>query len=128
MMTTVFGANELALRAFPLICSIFALFLLWRVATRLLPAATIPLAIAPLAIAPFALAPPLIFFAAEAKQYSSDIAIAIGLLLLALELETREPPRGASWWLQPQEWRPCGFHSPRCSWRPVSASRSSCPR
>ncbi|MBK5189510.1 MAG: hypothetical protein JJD97_14800, partial [Gemmatimonadaceae bacterium] len=81
----MFGANELALRAFPFLCSIIALLLLWRVATRLLTAAVVPLA-----LAPFALAPPLIFFAAEAKQYSTDVAIALALLLLALDLGSRE--------------------------------------
>jgi hypothetical protein len=83
-MVSLFGANELALRAWPFVCAIVSLFLLWRIATRLLPDIAVPLA-----LAPFALAPQLIFHASEVKQYSSDIAIALALLLLALELETR---------------------------------------
>jgi len=85
---SILGANELALRAFPLVCSIIALFLLWRLAARLVSASAVPLA-----IAPFALAPPLIFFATEAKQYSSDVAIALALLLIALELGEGELTR-----------------------------------
>jgi hypothetical protein len=80
-----FGANELALRAYPLLCAIISLVLLWRIATRLLPAASVPFA-----LAPFACAPPLIFFAAEAKQYSSDMAIALALLFAALTIGDRD--------------------------------------
>lgn len=75
------GPNELALRAYPLLSSILALVLLWRVAKRLLPAPSIPIV-----LAPFAFAPLLIFHAAEVKQYSSDVAISIALLLVALEV------------------------------------------
>jgi hypothetical protein len=69
------------LRAYPLACAILAMALRWRVAAHLLPEAG-----APLVLAPFSLAPVLIFYAAEAKQYSSDIAISLALLLVALEL------------------------------------------
>jgi hypothetical protein len=89
LAVTIFGANELALRAFPVLCSIASLFLLWRVAKRLLPHASVPLV-----LAPFALAPPLIFYATEAKQYSSDIAIALALLLLSLDLLERATGAG----------------------------------
>jgi hypothetical protein len=43
-----------------------------------------------LVLAPFAFAPLLIFYAAEVKQYSSDVAISLALLLVALELSDRE--------------------------------------
>ena len=89
LAVTQFGASELSLRAFPLLCSIASLFLLWRAAQRLLPHASVPLV-----LAPFALAPPLIFFAAEAKQYSSDIAIALALMLLSLDLRDRATAAG----------------------------------
>jgi hypothetical protein len=81
-LVSTFGPSELALRAFPFLCSILALLLLWRAARRLLPGETIPLV-----LAPFALAPPLIFFGTEAKQYSSDVTIAIALLVMTLGLE-----------------------------------------
>lgn len=83
LAASLFGVNELALRAFPLLASVVAMLLLWRIAHRLLPPAAIPIV-----LVPFAFAPPLIFHAAEVKQYSSDIAIALGLLLVALELES----------------------------------------
>ena len=85
LAVTIFGANELALRAYPLGCSVLSLALVWRIAKRLLPQAG-----APIVLAPIVLAPLLIFYAAEAKQYSSDIAISLALLLVALELSDRE--------------------------------------
>ncbi|MEO6211105.1 MAG: glycosyltransferase family 39 protein [Gemmatimonadaceae bacterium] len=78
---SIFGANELALRVYPLLCSMLALLLLWRVARRLLPPASVALV-----LIPFAFARPMLFYAAEVKQYSSDLAIALVLLLVALEL------------------------------------------
>lgn len=85
---STFGANELVLRAWPLACAIVSLFLLWRIATRLLPGKAVPLA-----LAPFALAPQLVFHGEEVKQYSSDVALALALVFLALELEARPPTR-----------------------------------
>ena len=85
LAVTIFGANELALRAYPLGCSVLSLALVWRISKRLLPQAGVPIVLAPLALAPL-----LIFYAAEAKQYSSDIAISLALLLVALELSDRE--------------------------------------
>ncbi len=79
-----FGPTELALRAFPTICSIAALVLLWRAASLLLPRESVPLALAPLA-----LAPPMLFLTTEAKQYSSDLAIATALLMVALRIGSR---------------------------------------
>jgi uncharacterized membrane protein len=83
-LVAAFGPSELALRAFPVLCSILALLLLWSAARRLLPDETIPLV-----LAPFALAPPLIFFGTEVKQYSSDVAIGLALFVMALRLEPR---------------------------------------
>jgi hypothetical protein len=85
LAVTAFGASELALRAYPLACAILSLVLLWKVAVRLLPASSVPLV-----LAPFACAPLLIFYAAEVKQYSSDVAISLVLLLVALELRGSE--------------------------------------
>lgn len=85
------GASELALRAWPLCCAILALVLLWRVGRRVLEPPMVPLA-----LAPFALSPTLIFHAAEAKQYSSDVGVALVLLAVALALAARAPTaRGA---------------------------------
>ena len=83
-----FGASELALRAYPVVCGILAVVLLWRLARRLLPANGMPLV-----LAPFACAPVVIFHAVEVKQYSSDVVIALALVLMALGLSDAE--RGA---------------------------------
>lgn len=76
---TVFGDSEFALRLVPLLASLASLPLFVHVARRLLP----PLA-ALLATFLFATNPRLLYFAAEAKPYASDVAVA--LLLIALGL------------------------------------------
>ena len=80
------GANEYGLRFFPLICSIAALLLFVRVAERVLGQA------APIAVALFATAGPLIDYAARVKQYSTDVAAAVLLLWVVLELQRGERP------------------------------------
>jgi hypothetical protein len=77
----VFGPNELALRLFPLLGGLAALALFARLARRVLPGWT-----AVFATALFALAPSLIAYSAEVKQYSTDVAVAILLTLVALGL------------------------------------------
>jgi len=78
----LFGPSEYALRLFPLLCSLGALLAFRRVAERALTgfAATV-------AVALFAAAIPLIFYAAQTKQYSTDVLIAVLLLWLALDLD-----------------------------------------
>ncbi len=78
------GANEYGLRIFPLLCSIAALLLFVRIAERVLGPA------APIAVALFATAGPLIDYAARVKQYSSDVAAAVLLLWVAIELQQRQ--------------------------------------
>ena len=88
-----FGRSDYAFRLFPLLCSLVGLLVFWRSAERLLDRSALPIA-----VALFALATPLITFGAEVKQYSSDVAVALLLLWLALEL--RPPnlaPRRALW-------------------------------
>jgi hypothetical protein len=88
----VFGNSEYALRAFPLVAGIVALWLSLFVARRTLRGAAVPIA-----VALFAFSPQLIRYSAEAKQYSSDGAIALLLALAALELRARGPtPRRAA--------------------------------
>jgi len=82
-MVKLFGYNELSLRLFGFICSIASLFLFRHVASRLLKG--MPQLIA---VGVFAVAYPGIRYAAEAKQYASDMLV--GLVLLALAVE---------WWL-----------------------------
>jgi len=78
-MVVAFGPNEYALRLFPLLCSLGALLLFARIATRVLrePGAV-------LAVALFALTPVVALYAAEAKQYATDLLVTVGLTELVL--------------------------------------------
>jgi hypothetical protein len=78
-MVVAFGPNEYALRLFPLLCSLGALLLFARIATRVLrePGAV-------LAVALFALTPVVALYAAEAKQYATDLLVTLGLTELVL--------------------------------------------
>lgn len=82
------GDGEHALRLVPLLGSLVALPLCWHVAQRALPPGTG----APLALGLVATGLPLIFYAAQVKPYSTDVAVA--LLLTALALGTRRHRRG----------------------------------
>lgn len=78
------GSSEYALRAFPVLAALCALFVFWRfVSTFLIPAGAI------LAVASFAISEPLIYYAAEAKQYSVDVAIAVILWSTFTAIKTR---------------------------------------
>ena len=81
-LVVAFGSSEYALRLFPLLCSLASLPLFARVATRVLrpPAAV-------LAVALFALSPGIAIYAAEGKQYASDVLVTLALTELTL------------WWL-----------------------------
>jgi hypothetical protein len=83
LAVTVFGPNEYALRLFPLLASLAALILFHRVAESVLTGFAVPIA-----VALFAAATPLIFYAAQVKQYSVDVFAAVFLLWLALDLDT----------------------------------------
>jgi len=84
---TLLGDGERALRLVPLLGSLVALPLCWHVARRMLPAGIG----APLALGLVATGTPFIFYAAQVKPYSTDVAVA--LLLTVLSLRSR---RGAS--------------------------------
>jgi hypothetical protein len=73
------GTSEMALRLVPLLCSVGSLFLFLAVARRFLEPAAVPFA-----LGLFAISDPLVYYAAEVKQYSSDIVVAL-LLYLILE-------------------------------------------
>ncbi len=75
LATQVFGVNELALRAFPLLAGIAGLLLFVPLARRLLPGWP-----GVLAVASPSLAPALIFYSAEAKPYILDFTVALVLL------------------------------------------------
>lgn len=86
LAVAVGGPHELALRAWPLVASIASLVLLAMLAVRILDALG-----AMVAVAGLAFAIPLIMQAAEVKQYSSDVTVALVLMLLALPRAIRRP-------------------------------------
>jgi Dolichyl-phosphate-mannose-protein mannosyltransferase len=86
--STLFGVNELALRLVPWLCALAAVALFWRVARRVLGP---PALIAGMAL--FAGSPSLIFFAANLKQYSGDVAVSLLLVLCALAILERPDDR-----------------------------------
>jgi hypothetical protein len=81
----VLGADELALRLFPLACGILSLFLFAAVARRILE----PVGAA-FALVLFATAEPLVYYSSEVKQYSVDVAATLVLFYGALAIEWRK--------------------------------------
>ncbi len=78
------GNNEYALRLFPLLAGIVALFLFYALAKRCVQAKAVPLA-----LVLFATLQPLVYYASEVKQYSSDVAIALGACLIVLQISSQ---------------------------------------
>jgi hypothetical protein len=83
-MVLLLGHTEYALRLWPLLCSVGALVLFWRIAVGVLQGVAVPFA-----VGLFALKPAFILYGATAKQYASDIAAVLLLTLLALKLGVR---------------------------------------
>ncbi len=84
----IFGFSELALRLVPFACSIASVLLFRRTASRLLSGLGLLLA-----VAIFAVSYPGIRYAAEAKQYGTDLFVSLGLMYLTVEwlVPPREP-------------------------------------
>jgi len=78
------GPSDYALRLVPLLCSLAALVAYWRIVRRFLDGLA-----APIALALFVTAGPLVIFGSEVKQYSVDVAVAVFLLWLSLNLAGR---------------------------------------
>lgn len=79
---TLFGPSEAALRLVPFLAAVGAVPLFHFVARRCLPRRE-----ALIALAFFALSPALVYYAAEAKQYSVDVFVAVLLLLATLHAD-----------------------------------------
>lgn len=90
----VLGNNEFALRLLPLLMGVASVVLFALVARRLLT----PWAVPP-ALLLFAVLRPLVYYSAEAKQYSSDVAVTLLLLLVTIRLLDRPMTarRAAAW-------------------------------
>ncbi len=85
---TLWGASDLGLRLVPLAASLASLWLFAGLARRLLATR----AAVVFALVLFALQPELLRYAAQVKPYASDLAVALGLTLLAMELAGAERP------------------------------------
>ena len=95
-IVTILGDDGYGLRALPLAASIAALVLFRGVAVRLLP----PFA-ALLAVTLFAFNDALLYQAAEAKHYSLDVAVSVGLVYVYLVVAPSDEPidRRRLFWL-----------------------------
>jgi len=82
----LFGPTELSLRLLPLLAGLASMFLFYKVAKDILRPAAVPVA-----MGLFAIAPPLVYYASEVKQYSTDVAVALVLYSIAL------PRKPAEW-------------------------------
>lgn len=78
------GTSEYALRLFPLLCGIGAVFVFWRLAHRLLS----PFGVA-IALAIVSVSNELIYYSTEVKHYSTDVAVAVFLWWALAGLETQ---------------------------------------
>lgn len=87
-----FGGNELALRAIPFAASLAALVLFAVVVRRVLTEFG-----QAIAVTAFALGSPFVYFAAQAKPYSTDVALT--LLLTWLLLRGIEKSRSIGYWI-----------------------------
>ena len=76
---SVFGTGEMALRLFPLIAGILAVFLFWQVAKQTLVGAAVPAA-----LLLFSVGDHLVYFSSEVKPYSVDVMVCLLLLLSSL--------------------------------------------
>ena len=81
LSTQIFGENEYAMRLFPLLSSIVAIFAFYQLVRRY--SSTFA---APMAIALFAFGRCTLYYATELKQYSSDVAIVLILCLCLIPI------------------------------------------
>src|SRR5262245_33950997 len=84
LSTELLGVNEEALRLLPWLCSLAALPLFWRVATRFL--AGVPLL---LALLLFAFSPSQVWYSNNLKPYAGDVTFTLLLVLFGLRFRER---------------------------------------
>ena len=81
LFNAILGRHELVLRFFPLVAGLASLWLFYLLAKKTLQGAGLYLA-----LALFAVNPQLVYYSSESKQYILDVAVAVGLLLLAFPI------------------------------------------
>lgn len=90
--TEMLGRGELALRLVPLAAGVASVFLFIAVAKRLVsPAAAL------VGLALFSLSPFLVYYSSELKPYSTDVALALAVVLLGLRMRRGGGWRSAVW-------------------------------
>jgi hypothetical protein len=77
--TYLFGPSEYVLRLIPLMAGAVGLLFFYKLSRLILKPAYVPLA-----LLLFAVSYPLVYYSQEAKQYSSDVAVAVVLIYLGL--------------------------------------------
>jgi hypothetical protein len=92
VLVVTLGTSEYVLRAFPLCCGLLALFVFRRVAERALSGWAVPFA-----VGLFGLGTPFIYFSSQLKQYSSDVAVALVLLLGAIVVRDHDVTPRRAW-------------------------------
>lgn len=80
--TLIFGDSEYSLRLFPFLSAVVSLLLFYRVANWFGSPAVLAVS-----LSLFALSDRAIYYSAELKQYSSDLAFSLGAYCLAIELQ-----------------------------------------
>lgn len=75
----LFGNTEYALRLFPFLCAIASLFGFYQLAKTCLERQAVPLAMSLFVSLEY-----LVYYASEVKQYSTDVAVAVGLSWMML--------------------------------------------
>jgi hypothetical protein len=85
MAQLAFGNGEYALRLFPFLFSVASLFLFYRAARRCLTSWAVPIA-----LVFFVASGHVIYYAAQIKQYSSDVAITLLITLIGLYVSAKE--------------------------------------
>lgn len=88
LAVVAFGQSEYALRLVPLVAGLASLALFWRIAKRVLRPEIVPAA-----VALFAVSDQLVYYASEVKQYSTDVAVTLAIVLGTLVLVER----GLTW-------------------------------
>lgn len=84
----LFGYHDLAFRLFPFLCGAISLPLFYLVARAYVPRGAVPWA-----VILFSLSMPLIAYSGEFKQYSTDVAVCLGLLAITAKFQKN----GAGW-------------------------------